>query len=386
MKNNSFSIFQIHVQPTQRTMPATVQLMYNKNDNSAPATTTTTKKRPRMKPDTVALKMEELVQIPDFEPDRLSKLVPHPRDASIQFVESTHTYYVQFVPGEKHSSEHILSVSGLVHHYFPSFNAEEIVKKLGPKTRNLKYKGMTNEEIIHQWTESGRIASEIGTKFHFLLECSYNGMDLTPFHSYNVVQQFLHWRNDWPIKHSWVPFRTEMRLFTDLSTRVTGTADALFAHEHQDPSSGVLQLIMVDWKFSKEIKRSNFFERGFGVCAGLDNCNYSTYQLQQNMYKYILEHFYFDWEYKGHTYAKVSVVKMMLAVFHDVRPDYEAIELPDCQLLIGAMLKDRKGQMAQLVAGKVDATLPPSHTVPCVNNTLRHASEEGEEDVAVDPI
>jgi hypothetical protein len=48
----------------------------------------------------------------------------HPRDSRITFDESTHTYYIDG------SSENVISVTTLIHSYFPKFNADDVIKKM----------------------------------------------------------------------------------------------------------------------------------------------------------------------------------------------------------------------------------------------------------------
>jgi len=294
--------------------------------------------------------MTELKKIPEFDPMFLSAKNPHPLDMTIKFVEETHVYYVKFHTGN-FSCEHVLSTSGFVGNYFSHFNADLIVSKMGQRTRNTKYKGMTNDQIKAAWQKNGEQASAIGTNFHFLLESYYNGMDLTPYDDYGVVQQFRRWHEKHVVPQKLVPFRSEQRMRTDLKTRLTGTADMLFALAVQDPASGVLKLVMRDWKFSKEIKFSSPFPGTYGCCSHLDNCNFNKYLLQQNVYKYMLERFYTNWKYQGHVYERVEVVDMALAVFHDSQDDFQHINLTSIQPLIEEMFLDREQQLKYLLTG-----------------------------------
>jgi hypothetical protein len=298
----------------------------------------------------ITIAMTELKEIPDFDPVFLSAKNPHPLDMTIKFMEDSHTYYVKFHTGN-FSCEHVLSTSGFVGNYFSHFDPETIVKKMGNHTRIRKYKGMTNDQIKTVWRENGEQASKIGTNFHFLLESFYNGMDLKPYDKYGVVQQFRRWHEKHVVPQKLIPFRSEQRMRTDLNTRLTGTADMLFALPVQDHTSGVLKLVMRDWKFSKEIKFSSSFPGTYGCCSHLDNCNFNKYLLQQNVYKYILEKFYTNWKYQGHIYKRVEVVDMALAVFHDSQEDFQHIELMFVQPLIEEMFLEREQQLKYLLVG-----------------------------------
>jgi hypothetical protein len=59
------------------------------------------------------------------------------------------------------------------------------------------------------------------------------------------------------------------------------------------------------------------------------NCNFYHYALQQNLYKWLLESYYTDFPFGGHTYARVRVVSMELVVAHDTRAEYELVTVPE---------------------------------------------------------
>jgi hypothetical protein len=298
---------------------------------------------------------------PDHEPEFLAKETPHPKDASIQFEEESHVYRCQFEDGEKFEENYILSTSGVVHAYFPHFDADNVIQKM-MKSRNWsksKYHGMLKEDIKSMWTENGRIASTRGTLLHFLLECHNNGFDLE--HSIYAdlpdIKAYFKWRKIHFESEKLVPFRTEMRMRTGRDLRITGTADLLaIKDDHRLPSetNGVLTLHMIDWKFSKGIQKENKYENGHGPCVTLPNCNYSHYLLQQNLYKWLLETYYKNWTWRGHKYTRLHVVSKHLAIFHQNhgKDGYMYMDLPDCHDVILGMIDDRKCQVSRLLKSK----------------------------------
>ena len=301
---------------------------------------------------------------PDYDPIHLAKQTPHILDDSIQFEEDEHRYSVVYTldkdrPGvepppaadidRKFSTEDgILSTSGVVHSYFPHFDPTAVIKKMrrGRNFHRSQYKDMTDQEIQNLWSENGRKASARGTLLHFLLECHNNGFDLkaSMYAELSDVQSYFQWRE----KHfvGLVPFRTEMRMRTGIDLRITGTADLLAVdanHPPPDQCGGVLSLHLIDWKFSKQIKYENPYENGSGPCSGMNNCNYEHYNLQQNIYQWMLETYYNDWEFNGHTYTKVRIVSRHLAVFHSNHPGgYLYIELPESMESVEAIMADRR--------------------------------------------
>lgn len=295
-------------------------------------------------------------EMPDFKKNGfLAALNPHPHDHTIDFDEPTHTYSVEEWNARRGS---IVSVTGFVHHNFHDFNADEVIAKMQKGRRygpQHPYWGKTSEEIKEEWNKNGAQASSQGTKYHYLLESFYNGNDIGEFSTFKVVGQFLRWHQK-HVLHRWVPYRTEMRLKSPREYRTTGTIDALFVVENYPPPAecdGVLEVIMVDWKFSKAIRPTNAYQKGVGRCSHLDDCNKVHYSLQLNSYKWMLERYPAGFLWNGYTYSRVKVVDMMLAVFHDLRSEAEVVVIPDFQDLVSELFEDRKQKL-----GLVDDSAP----------------------------
>lgn len=286
---------------------------------------------------------------PEYDPVSLAKTNAHPMDDRILFEEDTHTYRVRYT--ENFISDGITSVSTLIHSFFPHFEPDTIIPRMrkGRNFRHSKYVNMTNEEIKAMWTAAGQAASTKGTRLHYLLECHNNGYDLmnSPFASIPEVVSYFKWRKSCFEEMDLVPFRTEMRLCTDIDLRLTGTADLLAIKQNHPPpteTNGVLNLYLIDWKFSKEIKQKNQYEQGSGPCSHMDNCNYYHYLLQQNMYQWMLENFCLDWTWNGHTYNRVRIQERYLAIFHENHgPDgYMFITLPEQQDVVADIMRVRQ--------------------------------------------
>ncbi len=228
---------------------------------------------------------------------------PHPWDQRIVFVESStdgkvniHKY---FVDG---SCENLLSTTTLVHAFFPGFDADaQSVQTFNSKTfatsnhrPSYEYNGCKSPDDIKAiWAKSG----EYGTLFHANVEAFWNRETEYTVIDQNIecFRQFTELFTD-PEKSkfcNWTPYRTEMSIF-DPETGVTGQIDfvGLINGTERD-------VVIIDWKRSKNISDS-CFERfqgkpivtGKGVLSHLENCNWITYNLQQAVYKYILEKHY----------------------------------------------------------------------------------------------
>ena len=288
---------------------------------------------------------------PDYNPVLLETIHPHHKDNMIDFVESTHTYTVL----DSEFSADIISVSTLVHQFFTAFDPDKILLKMTYSKQYGKYKGMTDDAIKQLWTDNGRAASSAGTAFHFLCECYCNGglreeLQYEDVYDRIEIKQFLKFYQEHILQKGYIPFRTEMRLFTDKITKICGTVDLLaIRHDHPPPEKcqGVLTLIDIDWKNSKQINIKSYNnQKGSGPCETLDDCNWSHYMLQQNMYKYILETWYGQWEYKGQTFTKLNIEAMYLCVCHQNYGDSaKVVKLPVRTDLINSILEIRKKQL-----------------------------------------
>jgi hypothetical protein len=266
---------------------------------------------------------------PAFTPTFLMALTPHPLDETIRFNEETHTYWVKFVDDITKDGDfdckNVISVSGFVHEYFQQFDADAVITRMqASKTwKQSKYYGMTREDIKRQWQDSGTQASENGTAFHFVVECICNGWDIESRQDWKrlpAVQQWLRWKTDIFDQQGLVPFRTELRFRSDAALRLTGTADLIaVAANHPPPAEtgGVLTLHIKDWKHSKAIRMvCPYGKKGIGLLSHLDDVNFNHYALQQNLYKWLLETFYYEWTWRGMHYTSVSVASMELVVCH----------------------------------------------------------------------
>ena len=285
----------------------------------------------------------------------LSARNPHLYDFSIKFLENVHKYYVRWYAPDQgmYTCANTVSVSTFVHDYFGHFDPDTTIHRMinGRNWNpNNKYYGMTPCQIKAMWEENGRRASDQGSKFHLLLECFYNGMDLIPWRRFRPIQQFLRWHRG-HVHGKLIPFRTEWRLRTDNATRLTGTIDIIFIepdHPPPEQTGGVLRLHMKDWKFSKEIRKKGFGnKKGSGPCCGLDDCNYSHYALQLNTYQSILEKFYTDMWYRGKKYDRIKVLSRELAVFHDIREEAEVVRIPRMSECVDEMMRRRKEKLQQ---------------------------------------
>jgi hypothetical protein len=225
----------------------------------------------------------------------LERVNVHPRDLRIIFDEATHKYTID---GDKIFT---ISVSGLVHNYFPHFDAEAVVNqyyKAWSENKASKYfalirylrhiVGVDNDddikaEIAASWNAAGNAASGAGTKTHLDIElflnddpkCDTSNTDLAQFHAWRAT----------PPYNTWTPYRTEWSIYCEKAC-VAGQIDSLWI----DPEGNYH---MIDWKRCARIEQtSSFREMGYQPFDNLPNTNFGHYTVQQNAYAFMLSKHY----------------------------------------------------------------------------------------------
>jgi hypothetical protein len=218
----------------------------------------------------------------------------HSRDKRLKFYPEPHLYFIDDNPKT-------ISASTLVKQFFPDFDSEYWAK------RKAEQKGISTFNQLQEW-ETNRInAASQGTELHsdiekfFATKGQYRAIHKKEFN------HFIRFFED-QLKGLRL-YRTEWRIFDDW-TYVAGTADMIF----KKPDG---TLAVYDWKRSKEIKQSNTYTNGIGICSDLQDCNYVHYSLQLNIYKKILE---------DHYGKVVSEMKMI-----QLHPDYNNYNVYDVQ-------------------------------------------------------
>ncbi len=227
----------------------------------------------------------------------------HPRDCRLQFDAETHSYHVL---REDATRELCDSVTTIVESLFESFDAEYWARRKATPTH-------TAEEILREWAENGRRASELGTWLHDNIERHYLGLEPEPETS--MDKAFGHFRR-FAMGRELKPFRSEWRIYSE-RFRVAGTLDFLAVDE--------TGYHLWDWKrSSKVVKDGRVVREAYGHKCGLrpevahiEDTSYWHYALQLSLYRYILE-----------TEYGIDVQDAHLGVFH---PNYECpyvVEVP----------------------------------------------------------
>jgi len=203
----------------------------------------------------------------------------HIRDKRISFYEPTHTYTID-------GKSDYTSVTTWNHLFFEKFNADKIIKKMMNSEKwnsEHKYWNMTPKQIKDSWNKNRDEAASAGTKMHYDIECYYNNNDVSNNSiEYNYFKNFL---KNFPELNK-RPYRTEWTVFHE-ELKLAGSIDMVF----ENPEDNGKTLLIYDWKRSKEIVKTNGFDK-FGVLPCIEHLpdsNYWHYCLQLNTYKTILE-------------------------------------------------------------------------------------------------
>ena len=256
----------------------------------------------------------------------LENLHPLPRDSRIVFEEERHLYFIDGVTRAPKS------VTKIVHDVAADFDALTAIASMRrgrnwkvKRTQYLREDGteMDDTEIAAKWNRNGKVQSSRGTLMHFQIEQYLNGSIVEEPHS-PEYRMFLRFREDFMVARGIEPFRTEISLF-HCGLRVAGQADLLATEK------GTGKIIILDWKRSKEIKYSNQFQKLKPPLEHMDDCNYSHYCLQLNVYRYILESEY-----------GMEVGGMYLGVFHPDEPSPLCVEVPRLDREVALLVEHEK--------------------------------------------
>jgi hypothetical protein len=267
----------------------------------------------------------------------LSRINHHPRDDKIYFVEETHKYYID------NSCEGNLSCTGFIHEFFGHFDPKACIAKMRKnvaKWATSPYYGMTDEEIIKKWSDSGKQASEAGTAMHLAIEQFLHGSpeQIAPetFDSIEWKYFMKFWKD---CGDDLEPYRSEWEVWTSNDIKLCGSIDMVFRRK----SDG--KFVIYDWKRSKEIKAENQFSNGLAPLDHLPDCNYWHYTLQLNVYKWILEKYY-----------GLEVADLYLVILHPDNPSYRRMRLNILEDEVEDMIEARR--RAVKAGCKVPVILP----------------------------
>ena len=200
----------------------------------------------------------------------------HPSGLSVTFDEGPHTYKVD------RTGQVLTSGTTFIDRFFPKFESEKVARKCAGRK---KYAGMTVEQVLKQWGDESRRGREEGTNTH--LYCEYLSAGKFPLpepQSVREVRLFLQAASAiLSLEEKPLVFVEAEKIIFSPDFGLAGTVDLLL----WDPRSE--EIVILDWKQNKKIKTANGFENALAPIEHMDSCDWSKYQLQLNLYEWILK-------------------------------------------------------------------------------------------------
>ncbi len=235
----------------------------------------------------------------------INEINKHHRDNRIKFLPEPHIYLIDDNPKT-------ISASTLVKKFFPDFDSRYWSEY------KAQQQGRLAKDLIDEWEINRQQAATLGTALHSDIERFFDSDKQLVPNNKKEFRLFLNFYEE-HLKNFKL-YRTEWKIFDDL-LYVAGTADMIF--KKQDGTYAIY-----DWKRSKDIKTSNRFNNGIGVCSDFSDCNYNHYSLQLNIYKKILEEHY-----------SKPVSEMHFVQLHPNFDTYNIFTVPDLGMKVNQMFE-----------------------------------------------
>ena len=243
-----------------------------------------------------------------------NKINSHKRDKRIKFYSEEHIYTIDGVP--------VPSASTIISRFFPEFDA--VGKASNLSSQNPLY-GLPTSEIVKTWKDRGIEAANKGTFLHEQIENYYLKQ---PYKETDEFYQFLNFVKE---HNDLKPYRSEWRIF-DETHNIAGTIDLLVENDNGS-------FDIYDWKRSKKvvnqyngqiIKEDTWGNTGIGILRHIDDTSYNRYELQQNLYRHILEEKY-----------GIKISDMYLIVMHtdEGYTNYHKVKVPHLTSEINSILQ-----------------------------------------------
>lgn len=196
-------------------------------------------------------------------------LATHPNGTQIKFNEDRHKYYTSKV-------QEFTSVTSLIHKYFKPFDRDGISKRYATKH------GLNVYDVLNKWQHEADISTVLGHMVHKfceekLLDVDYTIKPYTEKHK-NVLRVADRTTNF--LLKNFEFIESEKIIFSE-EYKLAGTIDLLMKRNNV--------IYIMDWKTNKKIETENNYRKyGLDCLSHLDDNNYTHYQLQLNLYKWLL--------------------------------------------------------------------------------------------------
>lgn len=184
------------------------------------------------------------------------------------------------------------------------------------------------QRFLNDWDLNKQEACNKGTLFHLEREKeAYElGVQVYPGTDITGTVQGVYSFDLWNLPDG---YYTELLVYNHLY-KIAGQIDRVWIttipdQYHLNPLTGeVIPLRYIDlddWKTNKEIKTSNRFQKMLSPIGHLDDCNFNHYQLQINLYSWILEQWGYVTRHRRFTHCKEE--ERIPYLVSDLRPEIE---------------------------------------------------------------
>lgn len=224
----------------------------------------------------------------------------------IKYYDEPHHYYID--------GKLMTSATTFIGTYKNKFDTQKEAEKYALK------RGLIKEDVIKEWDHKRDYSTIKGSQVHDYAENFLNNK-VFPYDPSNAINRFgediikpaydkcVSIFNEFYEKSNanLLPVKSEF-VIGDADLGICGMIDQLYWNKKAN------ELQIWDWKTNKAIKTQNDFGNKFkGPIAHLDECEYNTYSLQTNLYKYIIEKntnlkigdMYFLWIFEGNDTFKL---------------------------------------------------------------------------------
>lgn len=259
-----------------------------------------------------AIKLVQPIVFPEKENINIDKsLTKYYLDNRIGLEPREHVYILDGV-------RQLDAVSNVVARFFRPFDT------LKQSRRYAEKHGMDPTKVIEVWDANRVEASYVGTFLHNQIENYLKGKSTSLDCCFEYNGEVVRYKKKISIKKEFdyfldfmryakvKPFRSEWKIF-DERNGIAGTIDMICRN-------GSL-FDIYDWKRStKASPNENKWQFGINGLENVPDIRYYKYALQQNLYKYILEHNY-----------GLKINKMYLVVLHPDNNEYIEYEVPQME-------------------------------------------------------
>lgn len=187
----------------------------------------------------------------------------------VTYYDKKHVYKFQGATGDP------VSTTTLIGKYKPYFDKDYMSMKVAQK------RGVPQHEVLAEWEEAGRVASEKGTLVHKYAE-DYIGNKIFPNPAPKKLKRYLKsfWRQ-YVYTGRLIPVASEF-VIGDRDLMVAGMIDQIF----YSPKKDLFHIF--DWKTNKKIEKTTKYNSYMKPpISHLPECEFTTYSLQLSLYKYL---------------------------------------------------------------------------------------------------